>query len=222
MVCSPGETAIFKLDARRGDRDGAYCGPEGLYLGPSPLIARIDGAYRLRAEDEIAALLAAADIEADAAVLVPGLRLVAAALQHGETARALIAAVHLRLPEIPEEGIARIARADELLKYNFDPNEPRDWHGRWTDEGSGDSGGSGSGRGGSGGGGGGAGAGGDGGGDNALPNGAGDSGAAGDGSSGPQVARIGRVWESYPNSDFRARLAEESRPLTSRILATAR
>jgi hypothetical protein len=178
---------MFKLAERRGDRHGPYCGPEGLYLGHSPLIARIDDAYRLRAEDEIAVLLAAADIGADAARLLPRLRLVAAALQRGETARAMIAAVHLKLPEIPEEGIARIARAEELLKYNFDPNEPRDWHGRWTDEGDGGSGSSGD-----------EGGGGDG----------GDEAAGDAGSPGPQLANIDRAWERYPNSEFRARLAE--------------
>jgi hypothetical protein len=122
---------MLKLAARRGDRDAPYCGADGLYLGPSPLIAQVDGAYRLRAEDEIAAVLAAAYGEANAARGLPGLALIAAALQHGEMARAAIAAVHLKLPEIPDEGIARIARADELLK-TFDPNEPRDCHGRWT------------------------------------------------------------------------------------------
>ena len=40
---------------------GLYCGHEGLYLGPSPLIERdFKGGYRLRPEQEIAALLAAA------------------------------------------------------------------------------------------------------------------------------------------------------------------
>lgn len=213
---------MFKLAERRGDRDGPYRGPEGLYLGPSPLIARVDGAYRVRAENEIAALVGAAYVEAETARLLPALGLIAAALRYGEMARAMIAAVHLKLPEIPEDGIARIARADELLKYNFDPNEPRDWHGRWTDEGggsgassdggSGSSGGSGSGgsSGDEGGGVGGGDAGGAGGaaGDGTLPSGAGGSDTAGNGSSGPQVATIGRVWESYPNSEFRARLAE--------------
>ena len=30
----------------------------------------------------------------------------------------------------------RLADADrELTKYNYNPDEPRDWHGRWTSEG---------------------------------------------------------------------------------------
>ena len=51
---------MFKLAERRGGRDGLYCGWDGVYLGPAALIERREGRYWLRAEDEVAALLAAA------------------------------------------------------------------------------------------------------------------------------------------------------------------
>jgi hypothetical protein len=45
----------------------------------------------------------------------------------------MIAAVHLKLPPLDWAGGVRILRAEAALaKYNFNPLEPRDWHGRWT------------------------------------------------------------------------------------------
>jgi hypothetical protein len=46
-------------------------------------------------------------------------------------AGATIAAVHLRLPELDRDAAERIADADDALA-KYDPNEPRDWRGRWT------------------------------------------------------------------------------------------
>jgi hypothetical protein len=103
---------MFKLSERPGHCDGPYCGPEGLHLGPGAPIAKIKNSYRVRAADEIGALIAAAyGPPADAERLLPGLRLAAAALQQGDIVRAMIAAVHLRLGEIPESGLDRLAQA---------------------------------------------------------------------------------------------------------------
>lgn len=51
---------MFKLAERRGGSAGLYCGGEGLFLGPSPLIALVDAGYRIRDESEVRSLLAAA------------------------------------------------------------------------------------------------------------------------------------------------------------------
>jgi len=49
----------------------------------------------------------------------------------------MIAAVHTETPELSPKAAARLAQADqELTKYNYNPEEPRDWHGRWTKDGS--------------------------------------------------------------------------------------
>jgi hypothetical protein len=41
-----------------------------------------------------------------------------------------------RTPELSPEAALRLAKADEdLTKYNFNPDELRDWHGRWTGDG---------------------------------------------------------------------------------------
>ena len=49
----------------------------------------------------------------------------------------MIATVHRRTPELSPAVALRLAKADrELAKYNYNPAEPRDWHGRWTRDGS--------------------------------------------------------------------------------------
>jgi hypothetical protein len=50
---------MFKLAESRGSSRSLYCGAEGLYLGPSPLIELHDGIYRVRSQEEIATLTAA-------------------------------------------------------------------------------------------------------------------------------------------------------------------
>jgi len=127
---------MFKLADSRHAGCGVYCGEDGLYLAGAPLTERVGRSYRPRPEPEIGALLAAAyDPAPETAVCLRGLRVVAEALQEGNLARAMIAALHLRLGDISEKGIARLTRAERLLKFNFNPAEPRDWHGRWTTEG---------------------------------------------------------------------------------------
>ncbi len=108
--------------------------------GPAPLIERSGaGGYRVRSGEQIEALLGAAYAEPpEAAGCIGGLHRVAAYLAEGNLPLAMIAAVRLRLGEIPEDRIERLARADSLLKANFNPNEPRDDRGRWTDDVEGD------------------------------------------------------------------------------------
>jgi hypothetical protein len=130
-------SGMFKLAESRVSNQGLYCGSEGLYLGASPLIHHNNGTYRLRPEGEITALLGAVyDPAPDVESLVPRLHTVADALQRGDLAQAMISALLLRLEELSETGLARLAAAEALLKANFDPAQPRDQHGRWTTDGS--------------------------------------------------------------------------------------
>jgi hypothetical protein len=91
----------------------------------------------VRKEDEVAALLAAAYGPGhNIAELLARLRLIATRLNDADLTVAMIGAVHLRLEEIAEDGVARVTRTEALLKSNFDSAQPRDDHGRWTADGS--------------------------------------------------------------------------------------
>jgi hypothetical protein len=126
---------MFKLADRRGGNAGLYCGPEGLFLGPRPLITRVGPVYRSRAEDEIAALLAAAyGVNERAERHRTRMSLIRAALREGNICRAMILAVQAGLGPVAPDGMARLARLEARGKANFNPDEPRDRHGRWTAE----------------------------------------------------------------------------------------
>jgi hypothetical protein len=59
-----------------------------------------------------------------------------------KTALAAIAAVQTQTPELSWEAAAGVTNAEEELRKQklgkYDPSEPRDWHGRWTTDGSSD------------------------------------------------------------------------------------
>ncbi len=124
---------MFKLAESRGSSRGLYCGSDGLFLGPSPLIELHDGVYRVRCRDEVATLVAAAyDRPPDKAKLLPRLHAIAADLQCGDIGRAMISAVMLGFGEMSDDGMNRLTRAEALSKFNFNPAEPRDRQGRWA------------------------------------------------------------------------------------------
>lgn len=102
----------------------------GVSLAGIPLLYRTRAGFRSRPEAEIASLMKAA-YGADPTRLRSSLGAIARALDEGDLAKAAIAAVQARTPELSREAAARLAdAAEELAKY--DPDEPRDWHGRWT------------------------------------------------------------------------------------------
>jgi hypothetical protein len=111
---------------------GLSCSETGLRLAETPLLRKLGDGFEPRPVAEIGALMNAAFGAAiDSIRLMPGLEVIARALSAGEVQRAMIAAMRLDLPDLTEVRAARLARVDErLAKYN--PQEPRDSHGRWT------------------------------------------------------------------------------------------
>src|SRR5438093_490758 len=87
-----------------GDRNlGLCCTEEGLFLGRTPLIERRGGAYIVRPQTDLDRLFGRAyGGKAAAARVMPGLAAAAAALGRSDLALAQIAALHLRLPDLPD------------------------------------------------------------------------------------------------------------------------
>jgi hypothetical protein len=120
---------IFRL-TNESSGLGLSCGPAGLALAGVPLLRNTQAGFVPRPTSEIASLLKAAYGE-DPTGLQPRLGAIAQALNRGDFGFAAIAAVQTRTPELSREAAARLVNAERgLIKY--DPNEPRDWHGRWT------------------------------------------------------------------------------------------
>jgi len=100
------------------------------------LLRKAQTGFVPRPQPEIALLLKTA-YGKDPTGLQARLDAIAGALNSGDFAQAMIAAVHTRTPDLSPEAASRLAKADEALaKYNYNPDEPRDWHGRWTKDGS--------------------------------------------------------------------------------------
>jgi hypothetical protein len=116
---------------------GLNCTAEGLSLAGAPLLRKTVTGFAPRPSEDITALLKAAyGPVAGPADLAAGLSVVADALSRGDLGRAMIAALHMKLPELDWRAAANVALAEEALaKANFNPAEPRDERGRWTSSG---------------------------------------------------------------------------------------
>src|ERR1700758_3023075 len=110
---------MWRLSEAGPDNLGLACTDDGLLLGGTPLIERRDGRFVVRNRDEIERLLQRGHRyigEADR--LMPGLAVVARALNAGDPCLARIAAVHLRLPDLPNAAAREAMEAeDRLVKY---------------------------------------------------------------------------------------------------------
>ena len=130
---SSGVVRIFRLTNEPGGL-GLSCTSAGVSLAGVPLLHSTRARFVPRPAAEIATLLKAAyGADGDPGRLHSRLGAIVKALNSGDFALAAIAAVHTRTPELSREAALRLANADEeLAKRNFNPDEPRDWHGRWT------------------------------------------------------------------------------------------
>jgi hypothetical protein len=122
----------FRLSNKAGDFGLACQLDTGLSLAGVQLLRRTPSGFSPRPLADLGPLMKGAYAEAaDPERLVRGLGVVADALNRGDIGRAMIAALHMRLPDLDAAGAARIAEADEVLA-KYSPDEPRDERGRWT------------------------------------------------------------------------------------------
>lgn len=127
---------MFRLTQEPGGL-GCQLHGNGLRLAGVPLLFLGQNGFVPRPANEIQLLIGSAyGPKFDVPSLLRGLNTVARALNEKDMVRASIAAVHLRLPVLDWPGAIRIAKADDVLS-KYDPDEPRDWHGRWTNGGGG-------------------------------------------------------------------------------------
>lgn len=111
---------------------GLSCTPAGISLAGVPLLRSTAAGLVPRPPAEIRLLLKVAFGD-DRTELQSRLGAIAQALNRGDFAAAIIAAVHTRTPELSVGAARQLTNAEqELNKYNYNPDEPRDWHGRWT------------------------------------------------------------------------------------------
>jgi hypothetical protein len=110
---------IWRLSEAGADNLGLACNEEGLVLGRTPLLERRDGRFIARDASDIRRLLSRAyRVEADPKPLMGGLVTVAAALNANDLLLARIAAVHLRIPDLPNEAAReRMEAEDRLIKF---------------------------------------------------------------------------------------------------------
>jgi len=121
---------MWRLSEAGDDNLGLACCDDGLLIGRTPLIERRDGKFVARQQQDIERLLTCAyrtEVRADR--LMSGLATVARALSANDQCLARIAAVHLRIPDIPDR-TARDAMeaADLLTKYARDEGGDSNWN----------------------------------------------------------------------------------------------
>src|ERR1700730_12672606 len=113
---------MWRLSEAGDDNLGLACTDDGLLIGRTPLIEKCNGQFFVRHQHDIERLLSRAyraEIRADR--LMSGLTSVARALNADDQCLARIAAVHLRIPDIPDRTARDAMEAmDVFVKYARD------------------------------------------------------------------------------------------------------
>lgn len=125
---------FFKL-ASDPLQPGLACLKDGLTLAGHPLLTDNGKGLSPRPADEIQEILDAAfgwDADISAEALLPGLASVARFLNKGDLPLAMIGSVLLKLPDIPDSSPLAKAARDRAAKAGYNPAQPRDKDGRWT------------------------------------------------------------------------------------------
>ena len=130
----------FRLDDDAGG-SGLSCDAGGLALAGVPLLYRTAAGFVPRQRDELDHLLRHANQGREQPLTLPvsGLLAVAWALNRNDLAKAQLAAVFMRVPELDPDSVMRLIMADDVLT-KYSPDQPRDDHGRWSADGGGPAG----------------------------------------------------------------------------------
>ncbi len=125
----------FRLDDDTGGF-GLNCDAGGLALAGVPLLYRTAAGFAPRPRDELDLLLRHANQGREQPLVLTdsGLAAVARALNRNDLAKAKLAAVFMRVPELDADSAVRLILADDVLT-KYSPEQARDDHGRWTADG---------------------------------------------------------------------------------------
>ena len=122
---------LWRLSEAGESNLGLACTEDGLVLGRTPLIERYAGRFIVRDRWEIARLLGRAYRTAFAVDrLMPGLATVASAMNANDPCLARIAAVHLRIPDMPSQAARGAMEAEDILIKIQENGIPRFIHAR--------------------------------------------------------------------------------------------
>src|SRR5580704_9753082 len=115
---------VWRLSENSGDHNlGLACTEQGLVLGRTALIERRNASFVARARSELEHLLGCAyRTKLNIDLLMPGLATVAAALNANDQGLARIAAVHLRIPDLPDKAARDAMEAADILIKSADWN----------------------------------------------------------------------------------------------------
>ena len=112
--------SFWRLSEAGPDNLGLACSEDGLLIGSTPLIERRDGRFVVRERATIEKLLKHARPNVDA--LMPRLVAVASALNANDKCSAHIAAVHLKIPDLPDLAARDEIEFDDALIRSADWN----------------------------------------------------------------------------------------------------
>ena len=115
---------IWRLSENSGDDNlGLACTEQGLVLGRTALIEQRDTGFVVRERSDLEHLLGCAyRTKLNVDRLMPGLATVAAALNANDQGLARIAAVHLRIPDLPDRAARDAMEAADVLIKSADWN----------------------------------------------------------------------------------------------------
>ncbi len=111
----PAGVHLWRLSIAGDGNLGLCCNQEGLFLGRTPLIERRAGCYVLRPQSDLERLFKRSFDGADLDRLMRGLTVVKFALDGNNLCLAQIAAVQLRIPDLPDFRARAALETEDLL-----------------------------------------------------------------------------------------------------------
>lgn len=132
-----GFPAMRRLHERGPNCRGLAVDADGVMLGPDcVLVRRTPVGYRCAEPGHLALLTRTALGEDRRLSRLPiVLDSIARALDRRDLVRAQLLGLEIPLGALDDRSLRRLGVVAELIKAGFDPGQPRDDHGRWTDEG---------------------------------------------------------------------------------------